>query len=157
MKKISGILISIMLCIACFAGCLSSGMQSPPRLTVNCSDGSVSAILGTYSWQYKNTGVTADAIHPLDNQDYTMLETADSAAVLVFEKDPDSIINVICWSDTFLSSSDAESEKVDFQGDTIQLKPGGYIYEVLAEWDTGIGNGGTAYYSFYIKTEGDAA
>ena len=152
MKRFVCMLLTV-LCIVGLTGCLGFGMKSPPKLVVKCSDGSVSAILGTYSWQYMNTGVTADAIHPLDCNSYKILETTDTAAVLEFEKDPDSILNVICWSDTFLSSSDAESEKVDFQDNTIQLKPGGYIYQVAAEWDTN----GTAYYSFYIKTEGDAA
>ncbi|HIT94557.1 MAG TPA: hypothetical protein IAC43_05185 [Candidatus Faecivivens stercoripullorum] len=152
MKRFVCMLLTV-LCIVGLTGCSRFGMKSPPKLVVKCSDGSVSAILGTYSWQYMNTGVTADAIHPLDNNNYKILETTDTAAVLEFAKDPDSILNVICWSDTFLSSSDAESEKVDFQDNTIQLKPGGYIYQVAAEWDTN----GTAYYSFYIKTEGDAA
>ena len=146
-------MLMMMLCIVGLTGCSGFGMKSPPKLIVKCSDGSVSAVLGTYSWRYMNTGVTADAIHPLDYNNYMILETTDTAAVLDFEKDPDSILSVICWSDTFLSSPDAKSETVDFQGDTIQLKPGGYIYEVAAEWDTN----GTAYYSFYIKTEGDAA
>ena len=152
MKRFVCMLLTV-LCIVGLTDCSGFGMKSPPKLVVKCSDGSVSAILGTYSWQYMNTGVTADAIHPLDNNNYKILETTDTAAVLEFEKDPDSILNVICWSDTFLSSSDAESEKVDFQNNTIQLKPGGYIYQVAAEWDTN----GTAYYSFYIKSEGDAA
>lgn len=152
MKRFVCMLLTV-LCIVVLTGCSGFGMKSPPKLVVKCSDGSVSAILGTYSWQYMNTGVTADAIHPLDNNNYKILETTDTAAVLEFEKDPDSILNVICWSDTYLSSSDAESEKVDFQDNTIQLKPGGYIYQVAAEWDTN----GTAYYSFYIKSEGDAA
>lgn len=152
MKRFVCMLLTV-LCIVVLTGCSGFGMKSPPKLVVKCSDGSVSVILGTYSWQYMNTGVTADAIHPLDYNNYKILETTDTAAVLDFEKDPDSILNVVCWSDTFLSSSDAESEKVDFQNNTIQLKPGGYIYQVAAEWDTS----GTAYYSFYIKSEGDAA
>ena len=32
----------------------------------------------------------------------------------------------------------------------ITLKPGGYIYEVGARWDTASGYGGAAYYAFYI-------
>ena len=33
----------------------------------------------------------------------------------------------------------------------IALKSGGHIYEVVAQWDTESGFGGTAHYSFYLK------
>ena len=31
-------------------------------------------------------------------------------------------------------------------------KPGGYIYEVTAQWDDSQGSGGTAHYAFYIRS-----
>ena len=79
-------------------------------------------------------------------------ETAETTAVLRFKEDPDHILSVCCWSDAYWSDPEAEGEDLDVNGNEIELKSGGYIYEVTAEWDTGkSGYGGTAHYSFYIK------
>ena len=44
------------------------------------------------------------------------------------------------------------SVNIDIDSYEIELKPGGYIYEVVAEWDTKkSGYGGIAHYYFYIQ------
>jgi hypothetical protein len=36
-------------------------------------------------------------------------------------------------------------------GNVLTLKPGGYIYEIIADWNTQNGYGGTASYFIYLK------
>ena len=43
-------------------------------------------------------------------------------------------------------------EQMSQKGNVIELKPGAYIYEVKAEWNTDNGYGGTANYSLYLTT-----
>lgn len=134
-------------------------LKEPPWLAVISDNTSCSALLGSYSWQYLNddgtsTGMEADSVHPLECQDLlVLLETTDTTATLRFQEEPDAILNVRCWSDEHWSDPAADSEAVVVNGNEIELKPGGYIYEVLARWNGEDGyGGGTAYYSFYIKT-----
>lgn len=133
-------------------------LEEPPRLDVISDKTCISTLLGNYSWQRKNndgtaTGVEADSAHPLDCKELLELfETTEATAALRFTEEPDAILNVCCWSDEHWSDSAADSENVSVNGDEIELKPGGYIYEVTAEWNTEkSGYGGIAHYSFYIK------
>lgn len=43
----------------------------------------------------------------------------------------------------------ADSQDVTVTGDTLPLRPGGWIYEVTAQWGTEHGPGGEASYAFY--------
>ncbi len=133
-------------------------LEKPPVLDVISDNTCNSTLLGAYSWQSKNddgtiTTIEADSAHPLDCEGLMdEFETADTTAVLRFKEDPDHILSVCCWSDAYWSDPEAEGEDLDVNGNEIELKSGGYIYEVTAEWDTGkSGYGGTAHYSFYIK------
>ena len=81
-----------------------------------------------------------------------LLETGEETAALRFQAEPDSIVDVRCWSDAHWSDPDAEAEPCALDGNTLQLKPGGYIYEVTARWDDSQGSGGTACYAFYIRS-----
>ena len=135
-------------------------LEQPPALTVVSDETSVAALLGTYSWQQKNTDgtlthVLADSPHPLDCRDLLSppLETAEATATLRFTQNPDKIVSIQCWSDSYWSMPSADGENMIFSGNTIELKSGGYIYEVVAQWDTDSGYGGTAHYSFYITVE----
>ena len=135
-------------------------LEQPPALTVVSDETSVAALLGTYSWQQKNTDgtlthVLADSPHPLDCRDLLSppLETAEATATLRFTQNPDKIVSIRCWSDSYWSMPSADGENMIFSGNTIELKSGGYIYEVVAQWDTDSGYGGTAHYSFYITVE----
>lgn len=133
-------------------------LEKPPALDViidnTCSD----TLLGTYSWQCKNndgtfTNMEADSAHPLDCADLLLkFETTETNAFLSFGEEPDTILSVRCWSDEHWSDPAADSEDVSVNGNEIELKAGGYIYEVTAEWNTEkSGYGGIAHYSFYVK------
>lgn len=133
-------------------------LKEPPALTVICGDTAAGALLGTYSWQWQAPsgsweGVASDSAHPLDCQEFLLpLETEEETAVLRFQAEPGSIMDVRCWSDAHWSDPDAEAEPCAFDGSTLQLKPGGYIYEVTAQWDDSQGSGGTAHYAFYLRS-----
>ena len=137
-------------------------LKEPPALAVR-SGQVISALLGTYSWEYLNddgtiTHIEADSAHPLDCEDlltsqWIDYETTETTATLYFNEEPDEILYVRCWSDEHWSDPTADSEDVVIHGNNIELKPGGYIYEIKAGWDTESGyGGGNAYYSFYVKT-----
>ena len=132
-------------------------LDGPPWLAVVSDQTSVGAMLGTYSWERRNsdgtiTSMEADSAHPLDCRDeLTLLDTTQATALLQFLKEPDAILSVRCWSDAHWSDLSAQSEDVTVNGNEIELKPGGYIYEITARWDSQSGyGGGTAHYSFYI-------
>ena len=133
-------------------------LEKPPVLDVISDNACNSTLLGAYSWQCKNddgtiTAIEADSAHPLDCEGLMdEFETAEATAMLRFKEDPDHILSVCCWSDAYWAETETEGEDVAVNGNEIELKPGGYIYEVTAEWDTGkSGYGGTAHYSFYMK------
>ena len=135
-------------------------LEQPPVLTVVSDEISVTALLGPYSWQRKNvdgsfTAVEADSLHPLDCRDLLSppLETSETTAMLKFAEDPDRIASIQCWSDSNWSNPSAKGEDVLHNGNTIEVNSDGHIYEVVAQWDTDSGYGGTAHYSFYITAE----
>lgn len=131
--------------------------EKPPLLTVISDETTHDALLGTYSWQHVNgdgtsTGIEVDHAHPLDCEAWLPpLETTSQTVVLRFSEEPDRIVSIRCWSDENWSDPTAESEDITVMGNEIELKIGGYIYEVTAEWNKDSGYGGTAYYSFYVK------
>lgn len=153
---------------------LSSGeavtvLAQPPAMAVigTLDETYHSALQGGYSWQSRNadgtvTDTEADGAHPLSckAQLSPALEmTFDHTLNLIFPEGaaPDEIVRVRCWSDASWGKTSARGEAVRVQGTAagggyaIALKPGGYIYEVTARWDTAGGYGGTASYAFYVK------
>ena len=135
-------------------------LEQPPVLTVVSDETAMTALLGTYSWQRKNadgsvTSVEADSPHPLDCRELLSppLETAETTAVLRFTEEPDEIVSVQCWRDSHWSDTSAAGEDIVCRGAAIDLKPGGYVYEIVARWDPDSGYGGTARYSFYITAK----
>lgn len=135
-------------------------LEKPPALDVIINNTCNETLLGTYSWQCKNSDGTsqsmnADSAHPLDCADLLhQIETTETNAFLRFGEEPDTILSARCWSDEYWSDPAADSENVSVNGNEIELKVGGYIYEVTAEWNTEkSGYGGIAHYSFYVETE----
>lgn len=133
-------------------------LEKPPALDVISDNTCSGTLLGTYSWQCKNNDGTftnreADSAHPLDCADLLhQFETTETNAFLRFAEEPDTILSVRCWSDEHWSDAAADSENVSVNGSEIELKAGGYIYEVIAEWNTEkSGYGGIAHYCFYVK------
>lgn len=133
-------------------------LEKPPALDVIINNTYNSTLLGTYSWQCKNndgtfTNMEADSAHPLECADLLdQIETTETNAFFHFGEEPNTILSVCCWSDEHWSDTAADSESVSVNGNEIELKAGGYIYEVIAEWNTErSGYGGIAHYSFYVK------
>ena len=111
---------------------------------------------GTYSWMSDNgdgtwKGVEADSSHPLEWQKFLVpMTTSDDTVELYFDVQPQEI-SVRCWSDEYWGKVDAEEENVTLSENTLEIKDGGYIYEVIAKW-TGenLAAEGTVHYGFYI-------
>lgn len=147
----------------------------PPELVVLCGGEKITALRGTYSWEYKNedgtyTGIEADSMHPLDSKEYmTDLPLAYSSlsaidvfqAYLQFDIAPDEV-EIRYWSADCWNKSTAESEELEVQAVEVDLENGGYttnytvkllegnyIYEVIAKWSSSEEYSGTAHYSFY--------
>lgn len=131
--------------------------EEPPSLTIVSDQTACGALRGTYSWQKRNIDGTAamteaDSPHPLDCKDLLpLLETTEGTATLRFSWEPGAV-SVRCWSDEHWENTTAESEDVDVDENVMTLKPGAYIYEITAEWNTNNDYGGTASYSAYLKT-----
>lgn len=141
------------------AGTANTILEEPPALSVVSDETALDAVSGTYSWQKTNVDGTAestiaDSSHPLECRDLLSppFETTEATAVLRFTEEPDTILSVRCWSDEHWGEPAANSEDVTIVGNVLTLKPGGYIYEVTAEWDAENGYGGTASYFIYLKT-----
>ena len=159
-------LVFALACVLGLVGCSSvpeesstDVLEQPPTLTVVSGQAELDALLGTYSWQWKNAdgtteNIASDSAHPLDCKDWlSPLETAETTATLNFLEGPDPIVTVQCWSDAHWSDPAADSEAVVVNGNTMELKSGGYIYEITAQWDTKDSFGGKAHYSVYIKSK----
>lgn len=133
-------------------------LEDPPCLTVINGEIAHDALLGTYSWCKRNsdgtsTETNADSPHPLDCEELLLkkFETRETTATLNFAEKPDSILNIRCWNEEHWNNPNASSEKAAINKYEIELKQGGYIYEVVAEWNTEkSGYGGIAHYYFYI-------
>ena len=134
-------------------------LKEPPTLTVVSDNTACGALLGRYQWQQTDSAgntvsLLSESPHPLGQKDKLVrLDTSQTTALLQFPKEPDAILSIRCWSDEHWGDLSADSESVAVYGNEIELKPGGYIYEVQAQWDVVSGYGGTACYSFYIKAE----
>ena len=133
-------------------------LEEPPALSVISGGTSVSAFLGTYSWQKKDAdgnsvSINAGSAHPLHCEELLSppYETPEATAVLSFAEEPDAVVSVKCWSDEYWGAPAACSEEAAFDRGALALKAGAYIYEITAVWNAENGYGGTASYFFYIK------
>lgn len=140
------------------SGTASIILEEPPALSVVSDNTSMSALLGTYSWQKKDVdgnsiSTNCDSAHPLDCEELLSppYETPEATATLRFTEEPYTILSVKCWSDEYWGKPTTNSEDVTINGNVLTLKPGGYIYEIIAEWNTQNGYGGTASYFIYLK------
>ena len=114
---------------------------------------------GTYSWMSDNgdgtwKGVEADSSHPLEWQEFLVpMTTSDDMVELYFDVQPQQV-SIRCWSDANWGKVNAKEENANLSGNKLELKEGGYIYEVVATW-TGenLAAEGTAYYAFYVISD----
>lgn len=134
----------------------NSPFTEPPELKLVSDGNSQPASLSTYTWSYAVgdgmwRSVCVDCIHPLDCKEHvTGFEVSECTATLAFEEDPD-LVSVWCWPDSQWGNNMAQSEEADIDGLELRLKPGGYIYEVAAQWDNDGGlHHGTVDYYFYV-------
>ena len=102
---------------------------------------------------YANELLNSGTAHPLDCEELLSppYETPEATATLSFTEEPDTILSVKCWSDEYWGKPTTNSEDVTMTGNVLTLKPGGYIYEIIADWNTQNGYGGTASYFIYLK------
>lgn len=172
-------LLSVLLCLYLLTGCAVSPEELPeaelqemvtvsdfidrslpPNLHVMAGDLSAQALPGTCTWTWRKAfglwdGMCRDSMPALSCKE--LLEemcVEEAQAILAFGAIPDHLM-VQCWADTQWGDPDAEPIPIPVSGQTITLLEGGYIYEVIAQWDEreDRGFGGTAYYSFYAILE----
>ncbi len=135
-------------------------LEEPPELSVVSGNTCFDAWLGDYCWErpeadgiYETT--IACAAHPLEGDKDLLLrykfETTEQTATLMFTHAPDRIVEAICWSDELWGDVDAAGESVELNGYEMKLRPGGYIYDIKAEWDAVNGYGGMAHYTVYVE------
>ncbi len=96
-------------------------------------------------------GVEADSMHPLQMQEHLIpMTTTDDSIQLLFDVPPQEY-TAICWPESCWGNWEAPGETLAPEGWSIQLKDGGFIYEVTAEW-TGenLAAEGTVHYAFYV-------
>ena len=111
---------------------------------------------GTYSWMSDNgdgtwKGVEADSSHPLEWQEFLVpMTTSDGTVELCFDVQPQEV-SVRCWSDAYWGKVKANEENATLSGNKLELKDGGYIYEVVAKWtEENLAAEGTVHYGFYV-------
>lgn len=148
--------------------CWDDGNTSPhgniqkevPGLTLLTPDGSVELHSGTSSWRYTKedgtfAGIESCGMHPLQSREYleTVRISGEGEVKLAFTLEPD-YVEVICWSDEHWGDPDAAAEKLAWEDGLLRLKPGGYVYQIYAQWqEAGLLYGGSAYYSLYAIFE----
>ena len=129
----------------------------PPELKIiDSTYQEIVAALGTHQWNWDKgdgnwTGVCADSSHPLEWKEFLIpLLTSDGTVELKFAVQPKTF-TISCWSDENWGNPYAVEESVNLTGNTLELKDGGYIYEVIAWWDQeGVSPYGNAIYGFYV-------
>jgi len=133
--------------------------QKPPELALPFSQGVTIANQGTYCWNYdsgngKWAAVCCDCIHPLQSENFLQAQITDVPRIkLSFAVTPDTV-SVRCWPDTALGNTNAKSKRCDVADFMLTLTPGGYIYEVTAQWEqAGENSYGEASYVFYAVLE----
>ena len=134
----------------------SLSTEPPEVKIVDSTSQEIEASLGTYQWSWDKgdgnwTGVCADSAHPLEWKEFLIpLITSDGTVELKFAVQPQRFA-ISCWSNDHWGDPYAVEESVNLTGNTLELKDGGYIYEVIAWWDReGSSPYGNAIYGFYV-------
>lgn len=130
--------------------------SEPPALELLYEGGSVSGVLGARTWNYSLGGdiwmaTTTDCPHPLECQNLVKAQTVPGPYTkLSFAVTPDHV-TVRCWPARAWGNTETESTPVATDGCTLTLMPGGFLYEVIATWESdGTSAYGTAHYLFCL-------
>lgn len=134
--------------------------KEPPAAKLLHGNGSTPLVTAGRNWMYPNedgtmAAVIVDHAHPLFCKDsLDPIYVTGDYVKLAFEDDPDSI-SIQCWPDTAWNSNSAESENVNSYGTAFDLKQGGYIYEITAQWDENEIEhyGSVSYYAYIVVGE----
>ena len=130
--------------------------KEPPMLSISTGETKIQAVRLTYSWQDRNYGVEADALHPLEMADQLPIldVPTDGIVKLTFEKAPDRI-EVWAWKTSAAGTDvyDKPDHQLSVSEECTVILPSDdtYLYEVHAIWDTQNDIGGAAYYGFASK------
>lgn len=163
MKQILLLSLSAALCLLSACGAQPEAPEPmefpevPPELTVTAREASCTALRGGWSWNYQledgsYSGAIADSVHPLEAREITpVLETSEPEAALTFALEPDAVA-ARRWPEEAWGDADAPGEDVSLEGDTLPLRPGGWLYQVSASWDRMPGFAGDCQYSFFVRS-----
>ncbi len=123
----------------------ASGTRSgPPCLTVRSGDASMVVGSLDFSWTVEaedsgSASVTCEGEPWEDPENTPLLEAEEMTLSLSWEDSPGKV-TVFCRR-----SDGALVEQIETEGSGLPLKPGTYLYEVLAEWEQG-----SAGYAFRV-------
>lgn len=164
-----------------FAGCKKPIPDSPPSARIITPDGKYELAQGGCNWTHTILGkeyvtIIADqSARPIEKQfmetvaigwqhmksilapvpgtnDYAAINTAGCLLKLDFDVPPTSV-TYTCWPDTiWQDSSTPEEEVIPYKDFSFYAYHGGYVYEIVAEWDEG-SYYGTANYYVHVTAE----
>lgn len=167
-KKPILILLLLFVFVVSLSGCADNHKEtdifdSLPKLKIATDTKEINAQYLEHVWRWKNCDHVLSAISnpflcvALENKEYMpTLETTQSKQLIFnFDNIPDNILEVICWSDKAWEGIEVETENVNFNSEMLELKKGGYIYKITAEWtDKSDKNGyGQISYCFHVNAE----
>lgn len=133
-------------------------VTEPPVLTVRAGETAVEANQGSLTWEYdwgkdSSSKESVTTSHPLERQEFIpTLTTAETAVTLSFSEECDSY-TVRCWSDAYWDQPETEAKEAVAEENVLTLLPGGYVYEVTAQWSSAPTHRGTVSYAFHVVAE----
>lgn len=136
-------------------------LSHPPQLHVACGGEEVRTLNGGFSWVTENGILCADALHPLQLReyvtDYVCAQTVQDWAVLQFTDVEGGFlvypeqVSARAWEEDCTPTCDCLSTDVSVENLSMQLLPGGYVYEVIARWGDGETGGGVTTHMFWVN------
>ena len=162
MKKIMVLLGCCLVLTGCASYTASQAAEGtvtePPVLTVRAGETAVEADQGSLTWEYdwgkdSSSKESVTTSHPLERQEFIpTLTTAETAAELSFSEECDSF-TVRCWPDAYWDQPETAAEEAAAEENVLTLLPGGYVYEVTAQWSSAATHRGTVSYAFHVEAE----
>lgn len=157
----------LLLCLAAvllLTGCVAAKYTKPPEVTVTYNGSTLTALRGSYNWEYRTRGnswqaETVDSALPVDSVEAipTFSRDVSGEVEIGFEEEPDRVSAVaypVEHEGDF--ANPAVFEDVSISGGKLTLPSGGtgYIVELHMRWDSVDDAFGEGYYYFQIIPEG---